>query len=66
MLSLLRVSKRTLLCLGMLLAVVSSGKGDKDDKSKALLKSAQVLDNYSFDFSAHQLPRAYDYFGAAI
>ena len=31
-----------------------------------LLQQAQELENYSFDFSAHKLPRAYDTYGAAV
>ena len=55
------VGTKRAVMLGLLLA--GSGQaGPKDN----LLDRPQMLDNYSFDFSAHQLPRAYETFGAAV
>ena len=30
------------------------------------MREGQNLENYSFDFSAHNLPKAYEYFGASV
>ena len=39
-------------------------RGGSADKN--ILRSAQALDNYSFDFSDHILPKAYEYHGASV
>jgi len=35
-------------------------------QDKSLRKAPQVLENYSFDFSAHKTPLAFDTYGAAV
>lgn len=70
MLKFLRVTKQTLLCLALLTSSASA-RGDpppnaEDYKESPLLKVPQYLENYNFDFSAHVIPKAYDYQGASV
>ena len=56
----LRVSKK-LAIIGLLLSSSYAFDGERD-----ILKKPQVLENYSFDFSAHKLPVAFDTYGASV
>ena len=59
----LRVSKTgiNLIALILIASSVSGFDGNRD-----VLPKAQDLDNYSFDFSSHKLPIAYNTYGTAV
>jgi|TARA_B110001450_G_C17246164_1_gene329572 hypothetical protein len=56
----LRVTKMGVITLLLSSSVLSI------DVDRSLLDQPQLLENYSFDFSAHKLPIAYDTFGSAV
>ena len=55
----LRVTK-----MGVITLLLFSSVFGQEDKS--LLEPAQLLENYSFDFSSHKLPIAYNTYGSAV
>jgi hypothetical protein len=50
----------------ILTLLLTSSKAFEDNPGATTLDTAQVLENYSFDFSAHKLPYAYSSYGAAV
>jgi len=51
--------------MGVITLLLSSSVLSKEE-DRSLLDQPQLLENYSFDFSAHKLPIAYDTFGSAV
>jgi hypothetical protein len=57
----LRVTKK-----GVIMLLLFSAVFAQEEVDRSLLPKAQDLENYSFDFSAHQLPVAYNTYGSAV
>lgn len=64
MINFLRGTK-ALVCL-LLLSPCVTAQRPTEPNNNTILSSAQSLENYSFDFSNHKLPKAYEYFGASV
>ena len=52
--------------IGLLFGATTPAQAQENPDGHKLLDKPQYLENYSFDFSKHHLPLAYDTYGASV